>query len=76
MASELVEENISKRLDEQLFHCMNNYAVRFPASVVTVPGIIEKCIVQSSVEGKQWNSIESVTVDNLIRKRHFGFFPG
>jgi hypothetical protein len=73
MASELDNEELSQKLDEQLFHCLNNYAIRFPASVISIPGIIEKCIVQSSFEGKQWNSIESVTVDNLIRKRHFGF---
>lgn len=72
MASELEDEKISTDLDEQIFLCLNNYAVKYPASVISLPGIIEKCIVQSSTEGKQWNSIECVTVDKEIRKRHLG----
>lgn len=72
-SSELEDHNLSIRLDEQLYFALNNYAEKYPASVIKIPGITEKCIVQSSEDGKPWNSIETVTVTKDIRRRHIGF---
>jgi hypothetical protein len=70
---ELDDTKLSEKLDEQLFLCMNTYAKTYPASVVSIPGVIEKCILQSSKNGKQWNSIETISVSKEIRSRHLAF---
>lgn len=70
---ELDHPKLSEKLDEQLFNCLNSYAKTYPASVVSIPGVIEKCIIQSSKNGKPWNSIESISISKEIRSRHLGF---
>jgi hypothetical protein len=70
---ELEDPPLTKKLDEQLYLCFNNYAKVYPASVVSIPGVIEKCIIQSSENGKPYNAIETVTVSKDVRKRHLGF---
>jgi len=67
---ELIDDKISKILDDQVYLVLKNYAKRYPASVIAVPGIIEKCIIQASTKGKDYNSKETVAVDNFVRKRH------
>jgi hypothetical protein len=66
----LVDEVISKILDEQIYLVLKNYAGQYPASVVQIPGIVEKCVVQSSTKGKGYNSLEVVAPDGMVRKRH------
>lgn len=67
---ELVDEKISKILDEEIYLVLKNYAGKYPASVVRIPGIVEKCVVQSSTKGKGYNSLEVVEPDGFVRKRH------
>lgn len=67
---ELVDDKISRILDDQIYLVLKNYAKRYPASVIKVPGIIEKCIIQSSTKGKDYNSLETIEVDSFVRKRH------
>jgi hypothetical protein len=64
---------LTKKIDEQLYLCLNDYAKSYPASVVSIPGVVEKCIIQSSENGKPYNAIETVTVSKNMRRRHLGF---
>jgi hypothetical protein len=67
------DPSLAKKIDDQLYLCISSYAKSYPASVVNIPGVVEKCIIQSSENGKPYNAIETVTVSKNTRRRHLGF---